>query len=157
LAGSGASLIAFCAFCAGLYAGLCAVGCSGSSTTPSPPAIDLDGVWAGNVTVLGMTARMTWTLTQTNTNVTGPALLGLSNGAVLLNGSLTGSLSASTLTFTIAVGPGGIPSQPSCTGQIGGTMTATTGAPSTLAGTPAVISSSCSPPFPAGAVTLTRQ
>ena len=44
-----------------------------------------------------------------------------------LNGSLTGTLTGSSLTYAIAVAQGGIPSQPTCTGQLGGTMTVTSG------------------------------
>jgi hypothetical protein len=100
---------------------------------------------------------MTWTLSQTGTAVTGPVVLGLANGTVLMNGFLTGSVSGTTLTYIISVGPGGIPLQPSCAGQITGTMAVTIAGVSTLAGTPTVTSSTCTPPFPAGSITLTRQ
>jgi hypothetical protein len=143
---------------AALLMGFLGVGCSGKMpTAPTPPPIDLTGTWIGQVTVLGMTARMTWTLAQNGISVTGPATIGLSSGTVLLNGFLTGTLAGSTLTYVISIGPGGIPAQPACTGQIGGTMNATMGVPSTLAGTTAVTSSSCSPPLPGGNITLTRQ
>ena len=77
---------------------------------------------------------MTWTVTQTNNSVTGPVLVQLPNGVVLLNGALSGNLSGSVLTYTIAVSAGGIPTYPSCTGKLGGTVTASTGATSTMAG-----------------------
>ena len=94
---------------------------------------------------------------QTGTAVTGPVLVRLPNGIVLLNGFLTGTLTGSTLTYSIAVGPGGIPTQPACVGQLGGTMTATAGAPSTLVGGYAVTSATCTPPFGAsGNISLTR-
>jgi hypothetical protein len=125
---------------------------------PTPPAIDLSGRWTGSVTVLNMSAQMTWTLTQASGSVTGPVLLGLSNGTVLLNGFLTGTLSGSSLTSTISVSPGGIPTQPNCSGQIAGTMTASIGVTSTLSGSLAVTSSNCTTqPLPSGTVTLTRQ
>jgi hypothetical protein len=100
---------------------------------------------------------MTWTLTEMNGSVTGPVILGLPSGTVLLNGTLTGLVSGSTLTYVIAVGPGGIPAQPSCVGQLGGTMTATIGASPTLAGSSAVTSSSCTQPYPGGNLTLSKQ
>jgi hypothetical protein len=124
---------------------------------PTPVAIDLSGRWVGNINVLNMSAQIAWTLTQTNGSVTGPALLGLSNGTVLLNGFVTGTLSGSTFTYTISVSPGGVPTQPNCSGQIGGTMTATIGVTSTLDGTSAVTSSNCAPALPGGHLTLTRQ
>jgi hypothetical protein len=100
---------------------------------------------------------MTWTLTQTNGAVTGPVLVALPTGTVLLNGFLTGTLAGSTLTYTIAVGPGAIPAQPQCVGQLGGTMTATTGASPALTGTYTLRSSTCTTPFTGGDLTLTRQ
>jgi hypothetical protein len=127
------------------------------SVAPSSPAIDLTGTWRGNFTVQGVTAEMVWTLTQTGMSVSGPVLVRLPNGIVLLNGFLTGTLNGSMLPYTISVGPQGIPSQPACVGQLGGTMTAQTGATSSLNGTYAVTSSTCAPPFASsGNLALTR-
>jgi len=146
-----------------LMAAALLLGCLGSACGESPPAaptptpITLTGTWIGSVTVLGTTAQMRWTLTQNGASVTGPATLGLSTGTVLLNGFLTGTLTGTTLTYTISIGPGGVPAQPACTGQIGGTMTAAIGATSTLAGSANVTSSMCTAPFPGGNITLTRQ
>ena len=139
--------------------GLGVTGCT-SSSTPSTPSqsINLTGTWTGNLTVQGTAVRMTWTLTQADaTNVNGPVTVGLASGTVLMNGFLTGTLSGPSLTYTISVGPGGIPTQPTCVGQVAGTMTATIGVVSTLAGTSAVTGSNCTPPFPGGAIALTRQ
>jgi len=137
---------------------LVAAGCASNTvvSTPTPTVIDLTGVWSGSVVVLDTTAKMTWSLTETNGSVTGLVILGLPSGTVLLNGTLTGVMSGTTLTYTVAVGPGGVPAQPTCVGQLGGTMTATIGAPSTLAGSSAVTSSSCTQPFPGGNLTLSR-
>lgn len=134
-------------------------GCSDKTTTPAAPtAINVTGTWAGPVTAAGATARMTWTLTQTDVTVNGPVTLSLPTGTVLLNGFLTGTINGSTLTYTISVGPGGIPTQPSCAGQLGGTMAVTIGTTSTLVGAPAITSSTCAPPFtPGQQVTLTKQ
>lgn len=117
-----------------------------NSTTPSQ-ALDLTGIWRGNFAVQTVTSEMLWTLTQNGTSVTGPVLVRLPNGIVLLNGYLRGTLAGSTLTYTISVGPEGIPSQPACVGRFGGSMTAKTGAPSTLTGAYAVTSTTCAPPF----------
>jgi hypothetical protein len=135
-----------------------ATGCSDSTPAQPTPSIDLTGRWIGDLTVLQMPVRMTWTLSHTNTTtVNGPVLLSLSSGTVVMNGFLTGTLSGSTLTYTITVGAGGIPAQPACAGQVGGTMLATIGAVSTLTGTSAVTGSNCTPPFPGGTPSLTRQ
>ena len=139
--------------------GLAVTGCTSSSTLSTPSqSSNLSGTWIGNLTVQGTAVRMTWTLTQADaTNVNGPVTLALASGTVLMNGFLTGTLSGSNLTYTISVGPGGIPTQPTCVGQVAGTMAATIGAVSTLAGTSAVTGSNCTPPFPGGTITLTRQ
>jgi hypothetical protein len=145
-------------FAAAALLGCLSGACSESTpATPTPPAITLNGRWIGSISVLGTTAAMTWTLTQSGTTVNGPVTVGLSTGTVLLNGFLTGTLNGSTLTYSIAVGPGGVPAQPACVGQFGGTMTVTIGATSTLAGNVALTSSTCTAPLPGGNVTLTRQ
>jgi hypothetical protein len=139
---------------------LVAAACSDKSTpaTPTPtPQISVTGTWVGDVTVLNTQTRMTWTLTQSGTAVSGPVLLGLPSGTVLMNGFLTGSVNGSSMPYTITVGPGGIPSQPTCAGQVGGTMTIAIAASSTLSGTSSVTGSNCTPPFPGGTLTLTRQ
>src|SRR5438034_8510316 len=107
-----------------------AVACGDKSTptTPAPTQLDVSGRWAADITVQGITGRMTWTLTQTGDGVTGPVLVSLPSGFVLLNGFLTGTMTGPSMAYTIAVGPGGIPSQPTCSGQLGGTTTVTSGA-----------------------------
>src|SRR4051812_28842645 len=105
-------------FAAALALGCLAVACSDkttSVTTPSP-SITVSGTWTGNVTVADTATRMTWTLAQSTNAVTGPVLLSLPSGTVLMNGFLTGTLNGSVLTYTISVGPGGIPTQPTCAG-----------------------------------------
>jgi hypothetical protein len=144
---------------AALLTALVASGCSSiqNGVTPPSAAIDLTGTWRGNFAVQSVTAEMVWTLTQSGTSVTGPVLVRLPSGIVLLNGFLTGTLSGSTLTYTISVGQQGIPSQPACAGQLGGTMTARTGSTSTLTGGYTVTSSTCTPPFAtSGDLSLTR-
>ena len=142
----------------GLVLAVSLIACDKSSPTTPTQSTNLTGTWSGSVVVEGATARMVWTLTQSNgSDVSGPVLFGLSNGTVLLNGFLTGTLSGSVLTYTISVGPGGIPLSPSCVGQLGGTMTATLGATSTLAGDYNIRSSTCVPPFTGGSLTLTKQ
>lgn len=136
-----------------------ATGCSKDSTTPVTPTpiTSVAGTWTADLTVAGSGTRMTWTLSQNDAAVTGPVLIALPSGVVLMNGFLTGTVSGNTLTYTISVGPGGIPLQPSCAGQLGGTMSITVGAVSTLKGTPSVTSSTCTPPLPGGEITLTKQ
>jgi hypothetical protein len=134
-------------------------GCSSiqSSATPPSQPIDLTGTWRGNFPVQAVTSEMVWTLTQSGSSVSGPVLVRLPNGVVLLNGFLTGTLSGSSLAYTISVGQQGIPTQPACAGQLGGTMTARTGTTSTLTGGYTVTSTTCTPPFASsGDLLLTR-
>ena len=135
------------------------VGCSSiqSSATPPSQSTDLTGTWRGNFAVQTVTSEMVWTLTQSGTSVSGPVLVRLPNGVVLLNGFLTGTLTGSSLAYTISVGQQGIPTQPACAGQLGGTMTARTGTTSTLTGGYTVTSTTCTPPFASsGDLLLTR-
>ena len=99
---------------------------------------------------------MTWTLTQTGASATGPVLVGLTSGTVLFNGFLTGTLSGSSLAYTITVSPGGVPNQPACTGQLGGAMTVTMGNASKMAGPMSVIGSNCAIQMPGNSFTLTK-
>ena len=132
-------------------------GCSDSSSTaPSPSSLNVTGTWSGDLAVQGQTGRMTWTLTQSGTSVTGPVLVGLPNGVVLLNGTLSGTLNGTALTYSIDVAPGGIPTQPSCTGRFDGTTTVTQGSPSTMTGSYSVATSTCTTGFTSGNFTLTR-
>jgi hypothetical protein len=138
-----------------LVAGLAAGGCGDDPPAgPSPAPINLAGLWRGNITVLGTSAQMIWTLTQNNQAVTGPVTVTLRTGIVLLNGNLSGTLSGTTLTYTIAVPPGGIIPQPTCSGQLGGTATAAS--PSTINGSYAVISSTCATGLTSGTFTLAK-
>jgi hypothetical protein len=135
-------------------------GCNDNSTPNTPGPVSqatLTGRWTGDLTVQGVTGRMTWTLTQSGTSVTGPVTIGLPTGTVLLNGTLTGTLTGSSLPYTIAVAAGGVPSQTTCTGQLGGTMTVTTGTVSTMTGPIAVTSTNCNLQFSSTNFTLTKQ
>src|SRR5262245_35811332 len=131
-----------------------------SKSTPLAPAqnqIDLTGRWGTDLTVQGISGRMTWTLTQSATSsVSGPVLVGLPSGTVLFNGFLTGTLAGTTLPYTITVSPGGVPNQPSCTGQLGGTMTVTVGTVSRMMGPMSLIGSNCSIQLPNTNLTLTK-
>jgi hypothetical protein len=135
-------------------------GCSfESKSTPLAPAqnqIDVTGRWATDITVQGIAGRMTWTLTQTGSSAAGPVLVGMTSGTVLFNGFLTGTLTGQSFAYTITVGPGGIPNQPACTGQLGGTMTVKMGVPSTMVGPMSVVGSNCAIQLPGTSLTLTK-
>ena len=126
-------------------------------TAPTPAPMTVTGRWATDIPVQGVTTRMTWQLTQADSSVTGPVLVGVNSGTILLNGVLSGTLTGSSLAYTITVNPGGVPSQTSCAGQLGGIMIVNIGAVSTMVGPMSVISTNCSIQFPGSNLTLTRQ
>jgi hypothetical protein len=128
-----------------------------SPSTPTPGPLDLTGRWNASLIFQGVNSGMLWTLNQNNSAVSGPVLLSLPSGTVLLNGFLQGTLNGTSLPYTITVSPGGVPSQPSCAGQLAGTMTVGNTTPPTMAGTLGVGSSSCTIQFPGSNITLTKQ
>jgi hypothetical protein len=97
---------------------------------------------------------MTWTLTQTGTSVTGPVAIALPTGVVLMNGTVAGTLSGTTLGFTVTVPPGGIVLQPGCSGQIAGANTVASA--TTMNGAYSVVNSTCTTGLTNGTFTLTR-
>jgi hypothetical protein len=127
-----------------------------SSTSPTPAQTNVSGRWVSDITVQGITGRMTWMLSQSGSAVSGPVTVTVANNLPLLTGALTGTISGSMLAYTIAIAAGGIPSQPACAGQIGGTMTVASGATS-MSGNMMVTSSTCALQLPTGTVTLTKQ
>jgi hypothetical protein len=76
---------------------------------------------------------------------------------VLANGVLTGSYANPTLTFTVAIGPNAIHAQPTCTGQLTGTAVASFVAATTLTGSIALTSSSCTIAFSSSPFALVNQ
>jgi hypothetical protein len=142
--------------CALIAAALVSTACGDvMPTDPTDQPTSLTGTWRGNITVSNITAIMTWTLTQTGSAVSGPVVIMLPSGAVLMNGNVAGTLSGNTLPFTLTVPPGGIPTQPGCSGQITGTNGVTSS--STMNGTYTVASSTCTTGLANGTFTLTRQ
>ena len=151
-----AALLAACVI-QSIVAGACSFERTSTPLAPTQNQIDLTGRWGTDITVQGISGRMTWTLTQTATNsVTGPVLVGLPSGTVLFNCFLTGTLAGTTFPYTITVSPGGVPNQPSCTGQLGGTMTVTMGAVSRMVGPMSLIGSNCTIQLPNTSLTLTK-
>ena len=135
---------------------LISIGCGDElPTEPTNPTTNLTGTWRGNITVSNVSAVMTWTLTQTGSSVTGPVLIALPTGIVLMNGTVSGTVSGNIFPFTLTVPPGGILTQPGCSGQITGTNTLI--AATTLSGTYTVASSTCTTGLTSGTFTLTRQ
>ena len=142
-------------WCGLLVAAILSTACGDElPTQPTDSPSSFAGTWRGNVTVTNVTAVMTWTLSQTGTSVSGPVVIALPTGVVLMNGTVGGTVSGSSLIYTITVPPGGVVTQPGCSGQISGAsaLTATT----TMTGTYSV-TSACNTGLTNGAFTLTRQ
>jgi hypothetical protein len=97
---------------------------------------------------------MTWALSQTGTAVTGPVTVALNTGTVLMNGFLSGTLNNTSLNYTITVAPGGLPLQPSCAGQLTGTMAAQA---TTMTGPMNLTSTTCTSPITSQSITMTKQ
>ena len=125
--------------------------------SPAATSSTLAGGWSGDLLIGAIGTRMTWTLTQDATRVSGPVLVLLPSGTVLLNGALAGTLNGTTLDYTITVVAGGIPTQPTSAGQLGGAATVVGAPASALNGRFNLISSVCAPPVAGGTFTLTRQ
>ena len=143
-------------YCAVIVTALISIGCGDQlPTEPENPATSLTGTWRGNITVSNVSAVMTWTLTQTGSSVTGPVLIALPTGLVLMNGTVSGTFSGNSFPFTLTVPPGGILAQPACSGQITGTSTLPTS--TTMNGTYSVASSTCATGLASGVFTLDRQ
>jgi hypothetical protein len=133
---------------------LACAACDQEPTRPSNQQVNLTGTWRGTISVGNTPASMTWTLTDTAGSITGPVLIGLSTGTVVLNGSLTGTLTGTALAYIVSVPAGGVPSQPGCSGQIAGTSTLTTA--TAMNGTYTVAASTCAIGLANGTFSLTR-
>ena len=142
-------------WCALLVAAILSTACGDEMPTePTNPATSLTGVWRGNITVNNVSTTMTWTLTQTGTSVAGPVVIALPTGVVLMNGTVAGTLSGTTLAFTVTVPPGGIVSQPGCSGQITGANAVMSS--TTMNGAYSVVNSTCTTGLTNSTFTLTR-
>jgi hypothetical protein len=142
--------------CALLLAAILSTACGDElPTEPTNPTTSLTGVWRGNITVNNVSTTMTWTLTQTGTSVAGSVVIALPTGVVLMNGTVAGTLSGTTLAFTVTVPPGGIVLQPGCSGQIAGANTVMSS--TTMNGAYSVVNSTCTTGLTNGTFTLTRQ
>ena len=116
-------------------------------------ATDLTGTWRGTLNALQGTLQMTWTLVQSSGVVTGSVDVEFL-GAPLLSGTLSGTLSNGTLTYSIAVPAGGLSLAPACTGQLTGTATAVA---STISGTATPAAATCTLPISTVSFALTKQ
>jgi Domain of unknown function (DUF4874)/Domain of unknown function (DUF4832) len=140
------------------------------------PSLELTGNWSGEsapgaesntftpmqmlpsrvrdaVARLQGTPRITWSLQQRGTTITGTASVTL-QGATLLTGTLNGTFANGALAYIVSVPTGGASVAPECAGQIEGLASLTATA---LAGSAAIRTSTCALPRPSVTFTLTKQ
>jgi hypothetical protein len=111
--------------------------CGGSADAPTQnPALNLTGTWSGVVGAGsggGRALRVTWTVSQTGGNLSGPVTLLTSPAVtdVTFSGALTGTLTGSQLSLTYVTMPGAVPGSANCsasgTGSASATSTAISG------------------------------
>jgi hypothetical protein len=97
---------------AALGVGLLAAGCSkgGSSSTPvtpTTPTTNIAGSWAGTATDSSGPGLMAWTIAQSGSGFSGTVSLTDVSSGVKGTGSLSGSVSGTTLAFTMSIPAGG--------------------------------------------------
>jgi hypothetical protein len=132
--------------------------CGGADSPSAPSAetadISLSGVFSGSGSDSSGPGQMTWTISQSRTTVSGPFVAKTKFGSVTFTGTASGSLSGTTLTFTVTVPTGGVTGLPTCTIAMNGTATGVTSAriSGTYSGT-----NSCTGTFTGGQFTLDKQ
>jgi hypothetical protein len=86
--------------------------------------LNLTGTWSGSASDALGQFQMTLVLAQSGNSITGSMTGATTVGApIYTNGTVTGTLSASTLNFTISVPAGGVVDAPDCTASFAGTTT----------------------------------
>lgn len=105
-------------------------GCDDGPTTPvrigtangGAATANVSGTWIGTATDSTRQLSMTWQLTQSDRNVTGTFTATTPVGAPVYSaGAITGTVSSSSLAFTISVPRGSVVDFPDCTATLSGT------------------------------------
>src|SRR5262245_11193716 len=95
-------------------------------TGPPAPATNLAGQWRGAASDSSGPGSITLQLTQTGGDISGTATMSVNGTSITGRGTLTGTLTGSTLRFTIAVPTGGFDAPyASCTVSVSGDGRAT--------------------------------
>ncbi len=123
-------------------------------TAAPAPALSLTGTFSGNASDSSGPGRMTWVLSQVGASVSGTMTASTPSGTVQFRGNFAGTLSGTTLIFTIRVPAGGVSALPTCTIEIPGVATgvSSSSVSGTYSGT-----STCTAPFNNGQFALARQ
>jgi hypothetical protein len=144
--------------CALVAAGACAGGDSGSSGSSSPSAPSggqptLSGTWSGNASDSSGPGLISWQISQSGTSFSGSAAITDTRTGITGRGSVSGTVSGSSITFSISIPAGGFDSPfGSCSANISGTGQASS---SSITGTYSG-SNSCSGDVGSGQFTVTK-
>ena len=119
----------------------------------SPPALDLTGTWSGPASDDSGPTTMTWNLTQSGGSFTG-TFLGVEPPPrqTQFRGTISGSLSGTSLTYTIDVPKGSIVGLPNCSVTIHGSAVVSANA---IVGI--YTGEACTGPFVNGLISLAKQ
>ena len=119
----------------------------------SPPAFDLTGTWSGPASDDSGPTTMTWTLTQSGGSITGTFLaVEPPPSRSQYRGTISGSFSGTSLTYTIDVPKGSIVGLPDCFVTIHGSAVVSANA---IVGT--YTGEDCTGPFENGLISLSKQ
>lgn len=135
-------------------------GCGGGPNSPpigigGSGTLNVAGTWSGSSSDSTRQMAMTWRLSQQDRSVSGTFSASTPIGApIYTSGSISGSLSATALTFTVSVPRGGVEDAPDCTATFTGT--ADDVRQDSMAGT-YTGSDTCGGTFAGGRFTMLRQ
>ena len=123
-------------------------------TQPTAPPVDVTGTWSGSAADSSGSGQMTWRLTQANSAINGTLVILDTDTGVNGQGSVTGTVAGSSISFSIAIAAGGFDAPfATCTSSVSGTATVSS---PTITGT-YTGSNSCTGPISAGQLTLSKQ
>ena len=102
---------------------VCVAGCGNGASSPSA-VLDLTGTWSGDYSHTSGNGGLTWQIVHSGAGVTGTMIATNVSPAVVYTGNTSGTLSGTTLAFSVDFPAGSISTSPNCTGSITGTATA---------------------------------
>jgi hypothetical protein len=130
--------------------------CGGGSSSPSAPSTpaNINGTFAGAASDSSGPGTMTWQITQSGTSFSGNLTMTDSTTNVTGRGSVSGTVSGSTIQFSISVPAGGFDgAYASCSSSVSGSGTASsTSITGSYSG-----SNTCSGTIGSGQLTLNKQ
>ena len=149
----GLSILAIAALVLTVAGGACSKG-GGSSTPTEPSPANVAGTWSGSASDSSGPGTMTWQLTQSGSSFSGSLTMTDTTTSVTGRGTVSGTLSGSSLQFSLSVPAGGFDNPyASCSATVSGSGTASA---SSITGSYSG-SSTCTGTISAGQLTLNKQ